>query len=74
MDLEALMRELPSSRDLVAIKLAFANPAKQDYRLRLTPELGALVGPGDYLGAHPSVLAWASAGSPMRNRDAIQCR
>lgn len=61
--------QVSGSQELLAAKLVFVDPQTNDYRLKMTPELEKLAGPGDYLGAHPRVLEWAAAGSPLRNRD-----
>jgi len=68
--LDAFVRST-RSEGLLSTKVEFENAEKQDYRIKLTPELQSLAGKDDYLGAHERVLKWAAAGCPMRNRDNV---
>ena len=59
------------AKDVLFEKVAFTNPEKHDFRLKMTDDLRKLIRRDDYLGAHKSVLKWAADGCPMRNRDNV---
>lgn len=60
--------EKAEAKDVLFRKVEFLDAAHHDYRLKMTRELDALVGPAGRLGADDRVLRWAADGCSARVR------